>query len=217
MLPVIRLHTQHARHIALTSGIAFLALFFIFKFAPPPLTGTLDSFIEQFIHPFQTYVWLQVFLGITEFGSVSGIIAIGLGVAYFMRKNRSAVLRLLVALIGSTLMSQGIKILVARVRPMPLPWIGTINSYSFPSGHATSSMVLYGFIAIVAYASAKSERGRLLAIMLPGLLIMLIGVSRIVLGVHFLSDVLGGWFLGAFWLSVVWSLKLKTLIPTKSS
>lgn len=93
----------------------------------------------------------------------------------------------------SNLVSGWLKLSFARVRPDLVPHLDNVaGSLSYPSGHATNAAAVYLVFALLAPAE---WRGRMLA--LAALLAFLTGLSRIMLGVHFASDVLGGWMLGA--------------------
>ncbi|MCY1524338.1 PAP2 superfamily protein [compost metagenome] len=77
-----------------------------------------------------------------------------------------------------------------------------IHSYSFPSGHSAGSMVAYGTLAFLALHSLPGPWGVICATIL-GFLILSIGISRIYLGAHFASDVIGGWLVGAIGLAII--------------
>ncbi len=118
------------------------------------------------------------------------------------RRYRSALLFLLSP--GGGLFLTGVmKDLMDRARPMISHPIYQETGYSFPSGHATVAVCFYGLLIYWIISSAGRPLG-LQKRMLVGalfLLILAIGVSRVYLGVHFPSDVLGGFYLGLFWLS----------------
>ncbi|SCL31668.1 undecaprenyl-diphosphatase [Micromonospora nigra] len=116
------------------------------------------------------------------------------------RQGRLAVF-LIVTGLGALLLDPSLKTLVDRLRPEVDVEIGTYAGQSFPSGHALGSMVAYGAVLLV-FLPAMAPRWRKAAIAIVALLVFLIGFTRIALGVHFLSDVLGAWLLGAAWLGV---------------
>jgi len=93
------------------------------------------------------------------------------------------------------------KLILQRPRPIPELYDG-ISAFAFPSGHATMSMVVYGFLAVLI-AHQFSALHRWLAYALAALLITSIAVSRLYLGAHWLSDVLGGLSLGLVWISLL--------------
>lgn len=110
---------------------------------------------------------------------------------------------MLVGLVGTSLSVSLVKSLIGRVRPPALPWLGQLHSYSFPSGHSASGMMLYGFVAIVVFLYMKKSLEKNLLLLALPLLILGIGISRIVLAAHYGSDVLAGFLLGGLWLSLV--------------
>lgn len=107
-------------------------------------------------------------------------------------KRRSDALWLLVVTIGGTLLNLALKQLVAAPRPDLLPHLDIVHSYSFPSGHAAGNMMLFGALAILIR--------RPWAWGVAAAIILLIGASRVWLGVHWPSDVLAGWIEGIGWL-----------------
>ena len=90
----------------------------------------------------------------------------------------------------------------ALVRPRPPGAVLEVFSYSFPSGHTMNSTTTYGLIALVAWRSQLPLRLRRIAVAIGVTVPILVGLSRIGLGVHFPSDVLGGWLLGLAFVSL---------------
>jgi len=187
---------------AILSGATF-ALLVAVQYYAPDLVRFIDIPVSSSVVPFQTYGTVQAFLSITALGDVAGIIAIALGAAFFMRTHPRYIVMLTTALIGSTVSANAIKFLVSRMRPETLVWLNPFLSFSFPSGHATASMTLFGFLALASSRLIEPGAKKKLAIGACVLAVVLVGVSRIVLGAHFFSDVLGGWLLGLFWVSLV--------------
>lgn len=99
---------------------------------------------------------------------------------------------------GGTLLNLGLKQIYAAPRPDLLPHLDIVHSYSFPSGHAAGNMMFFGALALLA--------GGRVAHTLAATMILLIGISRVWLGVHWPSDVLAGWIEGLGWLAfcAVW-------------
>ena len=183
-----------SRILALLLAIAFVALTLVTFFSPASTQG-LDSAVAAFMVPFQTFAWIQAFLIVTALGGVTGVIAIALGAAYILRAHLHLVNRLAFVLIGTTIIANVVKVLVSRARPEVLLWFDPLLTYSFPSGHATSSMALFGSLAVIAWRLMSGVK-RALSIAACALIILSVGVSRLVLGAHFLSDVVGGYLLG---------------------
>jgi undecaprenyl-diphosphatase len=113
---------------------------------------------------------------------------------------------LLVATLGGTAISEGLKVGFARPRPDLVAHVVETTSLSFPSGHAMLSAVTYLTLgALLARAQEQqSLRGYILGAAV--LLALLIGASRIYLGVHWPTDVLAGWCLGAAWALACWTV-----------
>ncbi|MGE5391970.1 MAG: phosphatase PAP2 family protein [Deltaproteobacteria bacterium] len=135
---------------------------------------------------------------ITELGSPTGLViftaAITLCLLY-MRKRREGFFLGATMLVGWGLMRE-IKDLVARSRPTG-EHLTYAAGFSFPSGHSMLSLVFYGFIVYLLIASGRVKNKTAL-IVAAGMLILLIGVSRVYLNVHYASDVAGGFLIGAF-------------------
>lgn len=91
-----------------------------------------------------------------------------------------------------------VKLLFHRARPFPQQVAA--SGGSFPSGHAFAALVVYGFLIHIVWKVAKGETPRLIVSLLSALLILLIGVSRVFLNVHWFTDVLGGYSAGLAWL-----------------
>jgi undecaprenyl-diphosphatase len=87
-------------------------------------------------------------------------------------------------------------------RPRPMPQIITAEGYSFPSGHAFHAMLIYGFMIYLAWKFIRNNALRRLIFILCPFLILLIGLSRIYLGVHWLTDILAGYCAGFSWLLI---------------
>ena len=187
---------------ALLFSTEFFLMLGIMRYLPDVFVR-LDLFTTSLVTPFQHLNSASLFIVITTFGGIVGIILIGLIVALFLRSRPHLIMRMVVGLSATSLSVSLVKSLIERVRPPALPWLGQLHSYSFPSGHSASGMMLYGFIFVVIFLYMKNSlTKRLLLFVLP-LLILAIGVSRIVLAAHYGSDVLAGFLLGGLWLSLV--------------
>lgn len=119
-------------------------------------------------------------------------------------RRREAVITALVVL-GAQLSSDGLKLLYARPRPTLVPHESYVYSNSFPSGHSAVSPAVYVMLVMVLAAGMRSPHSRAMTFALAILLVMAIGFSRIYLGVHWPTDVIGGWALGSAWAMVGWT------------
>lgn len=127
-------------------------------------------------------------------------VVVGLSVLWLMRNgDHKLVTFLVVTSLGGSLVDTIVKIVVARPRPIVDNPVATAMGKSFPSGHAMSSTVCYGALVLV-FIPVMARRWRRWSVALVAVLVALIGMSRLALGVHFLSDVLGGFVLGSAWL-----------------
>jgi len=118
-----------------------------------------------------------------------------------IRRRWRLAIYLLVAGAGALVLDPVLKSLVGRLRPVVAHPVAHGNGNSFPSGHSLGSIVCYGAILLVFL---PATRGRWRRAFVAGIvtLVALIGISRILLGVHYVSDVLGGWALGITWLGL---------------
>lgn len=126
-----------------------------------------------------------------------------------------AAMMLLIATLGGTAISEGLKVGFARPRPDLVAHAVDVTSMSFPSGHAMLSAVTY--LTLGALLARTQQKRRLRAYILAAavLLTLLIGASRVYLGVHWPTDVLAGWCLGAAWALACWFAA--TLLTRKSA
>lgn len=159
-----------------------------------------DSIVRACIIGWRTPLLTWLMRGFTNMGSTVWVIVLILtltGIGFRLRR-RLEVLGLSMAVGGALLLSQLLKISFHRHRP-ELPWLTSASGYSFPSGHSLISMALYGFLAYLVFRNSHwPGPGRVLGIGLI-LLPVLIGISRVYLGVHYPSDVLAGWAVGLAW------------------
>lgn len=112
------------------------------------------------------------------------------------------VLLLPVACGGAALIVTVIKVAMARPRPMIGEVVATASGFAFPSGHSAQAVACYGALAWLAAHLTSTRTVTVLAWSSAVVVAVLIGASRLYLGVHWLSDVVGGWLLGAAWLTV---------------
>jgi len=125
-------------------------------------------------------------------------------VTLLLLRKRAAALFLFAALFTGTLLSQGLKFYFSRPRPDLVDHLDRTFTSSFPSGHASASMMAYLTLAAVAIRFIPRHSLRLFLLSAAFILAILIGLSRIYLGVHWPTDVVAGWFLGIAWAGLCW-------------
>ncbi len=129
-------------------------------------------------------------------------VVVGVLVAGLLRRRRTrSAAYVAVTGLGGLLLAPLVKELVGRLRPVVEIPVATAGGPSFPSGHALNSAVVYGLALVVAWP-ALGRRARIAATAATVALLAAIGATRPALGVHYLSDVVGGWLLAAAWLVI---------------
>jgi undecaprenyl-diphosphatase len=145
---------------------------------------------------------------VTSLGSIIVLVIITLAiVGYLFLAGKPAVAWLmLIAVFGGIALSDLLKFAFARARPDILAPLARVFTTSFPSGHATLSAITYLTIGAVLARSQHSSTISLYVMSLAAFLTMIIGVSRIYLGVHYPTDVLAGWCIGTAWAMGCWAI-----------
>jgi len=143
-----------------------------------------------------------IFIAITQMGStlMVGGLSLALGLYLLTRQKLSYFAGLCISILGTAGLVYGLKELVGRARPGMFYQAYLETGFSFPSGHAAFSLALYGFIAYLLWKHSSRYRFLLAAIFI--IFIVLVGFSRLYLGVHFASDVIGGYAIGALCLAL---------------
>jgi membrane protein DedA with SNARE-associated domain/membrane-associated phospholipid phosphatase len=164
-----------------------------------------DRALDAYLHARATPPLTTFFLIITAFGSIEALVLLGVVMAAFLAWGRRWVFlgSWLAAVAGSAVLNHLLKGLFARPRPHFEHPLLVETSYSFPSGHAMESFVVYGMLAYFAVLALRTWESRVGVVCGAALLVVLIGFSRMYLGVHYLSDVLAGYAAGAVWLSAL--------------
>ncbi len=163
----------------------------------------LDNRIADELHEHATRPLTEFFEAVTTLGNgivLAGVAAIA---AYLLARRRyyaEAVLMVL-AYGGAQVLSYSLKLAFRRDRPFFTDPLATLSTYSFPSGHATVSIAVYGALSLVLVRRLTGP-ARVVCLAAAVLLVSLIGFSRLYLGVHFLSDVLAGYSVGMAWLAL---------------
>jgi membrane protein DedA with SNARE-associated domain/membrane-associated phospholipid phosphatase len=164
-----------------------------------------DRVLDAYLHARATPPLTTFFLIVTALGSIETIVLLGVVVAAFFAWRRRWLFlgSWLAAVAGSAVLNHLLKGLFERPRPYFEHPLLIETSYSFPSGHAMESFVVYGMLAYFVILTLRSWESRVAVVFGAALLVVLIGFSRMYLGVHYLSDVLAGYAAGGVWLSAL--------------
>ena len=186
------------------AGLGFGTLLLLVRYRWTPLLHldqSLANRLNALVAPHPPIV--AVLDGISTAGGRGWLIplVVLVTVVLLIRRRPRLAIYLAVTGLGAVLLDPSLKTLVGRVRPVVADPIAVGGGNSFPSGHTLGSTVVYGALTLVFLSLVRGRwRGWFVAAM--ACLVLLIGLSRIALGVHFLSDVLAGWLLGLAWISV---------------
>lgn len=170
-----------------------------------------EEVLEQESHALDTKIllairqihntWLdQAMMGTTFIGDPAVLFIICLAIGIWLDRNyrRSEATTLGIAAIGAILLNYWLKQLFSRARPNLWERIIDVRDYSFPSGHAMVSLVIYGMIGYIF--TTRFPRHQKLITSLTVLLVIAIGFSRMYLGVHWPTDIAAGYAAGSVWL-----------------
>jgi membrane-associated phospholipid phosphatase len=166
-------------------------------------TIRIDSVVNAAFSPWRIEPLISAFLWITALGSSPSVISAVIIATGFLWSQRRfyIIVPLWVTCLGALATTTIGKFMIGRHRPEFTIEVSVVSS-SFPSGHATAAMAVYGFIAYAIARALPGVRGRFEVAYWTAVLIFLVGFSRIFLGVHYLTDVTGGFFVGGFWLLI---------------
>jgi undecaprenyl-diphosphatase len=181
-------------------GALLFALFIAIGFLQPtglfaPLDQRLMQAAGEGRSAFAGSAVTTLMVALSVIGDTIGRLFLMLGVCAWLyrRKRVRAALWLIGAVVGMTLINTGLKGFFQAARPELIPHLDPVATYSFPSGHASGNMAFFGAIALLLPVRP--------VIITAAVMIVLIGISRVWLGVHWPSDVVAGWMAGAAWLS----------------
>jgi undecaprenyl-diphosphatase len=149
---------------------------------------------------------IDIAQGLTRLGSTLTltIVVIVAALGLFIARQRLAALFVVVCGVGSTVLDQSVKYLVQRPRPATALQVDPLNTFSYPSGHATGAAAIYLALALVLAATVSSRRPAVIALAIAVILAIGVAWSRVYLGVHYPSDVAAGLLLGGGWTMICW-------------
>lgn len=201
--------------LAVTSGLILAFL----QIADEMIEGEIEAFDRSILMMFRDPANPDTVIGpswvhemvrdITALGSFSllGLIVLAMCIYLIMARKRAAALFVLVSVLGGTLLSTLLKMGYNRPRP-DLATMSEQFTASFPSGHAMLSAVTFLTLGALLARFAPTRRLQIFSICCAIFLTVLVGFSRLYMGVHYPSDVLAGWCLGSAWALLCSSIAL---------
>jgi undecaprenyl-diphosphatase len=168
-------------------------------------TQQVDDQVRTAVHAWASPARTWLMLRLTQLGSpvVVSTFAVAAVVVFLAVKWKRAAILLSSDLVVASVLNTFLKDLFHRPRPQPFFGIPPPYTYSFPSGHSLFSICFYGMLAALLSARLERRFARALVWIFATLLALGIGFSRVYLGLHYPSDVLGGWAIALAWVSVL--------------
>lgn len=196
---------RHRRGLGVAASCVLVALFATLaaQSVHAPTPATLDRWADAALEPLRHPGPVSVFAWITEFGSIPTLAAVTVVATAFLAVlgPRRDLIPVWVAIIGNEASTWTAKFLIDRPRP-DFALDVTAHSPSFPSGHASGALAIYGVLAYVLARRMKSPRSRLELVYWTGVAVVAIAFSRVFVDVHHLTDIAGGLALAGIWLMV---------------
>lgn len=201
-----------------TIGLLAGALFAFVKIIDEVIEGDTNHFDETLLRMLRNSAdladpigpwWMEImFKDITILGSTTVLTLVTVAAVGYLivELKRAAALLVLISVVGGIAISTLLKNAFARPRPELVAHLVDVNTLSFPSGHAMLSAVTFLTIGALLARVQSRLRTRIYLIGVAITLCLLVGVSRVYLGVHFPTDVLAGWSAGAAWAMTCWLL-----------
>ena len=168
-------------------------------------THQFDETTRAAVHQLASPLLTTIMRGVSFVGSTLALTigTIFVVVQFAMRKWGREAKLFAITMIGAGLLNVTLKLAFKRPRPVPFFSLTPPETYSFPSGHALTSACFFGALAAILTAQVKSRRVRLIVWVVCTLMFVLIGFSRIYLGVHYTTDVIAGFAAALIWILVV--------------
>jgi undecaprenyl-diphosphatase len=189
-------------------GAAIAAVVFFAWLTSEVLEGEtvhFDSITRDFIHQFASPALTATFRGISFIGSSLCLTTASIVIfMWFMSRHwrRDAYL-FGITMIGAAILNTTLKLTFRRPRPVPFFNLTAPESFSFPSGHSLGSFCFFGALAVILTTRIRNRRLRIALWTSSAVMILLIGLSRIYLGVHYTTDVLAGFAGALIWVLTV--------------
>lgn len=185
------------------SAISILGFSLISLFISDRKINQFDHDVIQYIQGLESIGLTRTMKFFTTIGSAPVVTGLSLVLLYFLYKvlhHRLELILFVAAIMGSAILNELLKQFFKRTRP-ELHRLIEVGGYSFPSGHAMNAFTVYGIVSFLLWRHISSRWGRVLLIFVSMGMILSIGISRIYLGVHYPSDIIGGYFASGFWIT----------------
>jgi undecaprenyl-diphosphatase len=186
-----------------TIGLTWLFLAMAEEIPEQSTQVQVDQAIARWLEAHGTEPGETILSVVSSFGApVLVALVVGTILYFAWRRDRLTAVALALTSGGGVLLSNVLKLVFHRGRPATAIEFITTPTWSFPSGHALNSVVSYGFLTMLLLERIHDRRNQVAVILAAVIIIIAVGFSRLYLGVHYLSDVTGGWIAGAAWLIV---------------
>lgn len=168
-------------------------------------TRQFDEATRAAVHQLASPVLTTIMRGFSFVGSTIAltIASIVVVVRLVMRKLGLEARLFALTMLGGALLNMTLKLAFKRARPVPFFNLSTPETYSFPSGHSLMSACFFGALAAILTVRIKSRRVRVIVWIVASAMFLLIGFSRIYLGVHHTTDVIAGFTAALIWILII--------------
>jgi undecaprenyl-diphosphatase len=195
--------TCRTRCIAITGAFAFFALFAALGIlATSGRTLAVDQAVMLWIHQWTSPGLTAAMLAVTQLGTflIAGPICLVEGYFFYRRRQSWVAVALILAVATDPLAVESLKFVFSRPRPELWPHLAPATGFSYPSGHAALATVAYGVSAILLVTRVPTRLGSVVVFGIAATVIALVALSRVYLGVHYPSDVVGAMLFGTCWI-----------------
>ncbi len=190
----------HRRHLLVGLGVLFVSMAIAGWLNGGSLLLEWDAPIQHWVEAHRTALGDEIFRRISFLGATATVLALGsVLAAVAWRRCRAVGVAVLLAMLSRPLLEFTLKALVSRDRP-DFQRLVDGTGHSFPSGHVMAAVALWGLVPLVLTLYTRNRRIWWASVLGSGVLIVAIGASRVYLGVHWFSDVIGGLIVGTFFL-----------------
>lgn len=187
---------------AIGAGYLFVELAEQFRLTTSAVYSADQAIRTWFGHERQPAMTVLLGIATTIGGPISlALIVAAVAAVLLVRKERASAVFVLVTAGAGALLNLGLKMIFARARPDLASALVVARWYSFPSGHAMSSFITFGALAYLALRQRWPWRAKSAGLAIALTIVVLVGLSRVYLGVHWASDIAGGWSAGTVWLA----------------